>query len=260
MTLLIRQNRTYEQVYYDQESDFSAIVKTELAKILPGFSILDFSPLIIGDEGTRRRPDLALVDRNYEMWAVAEIELEKHSLEHHVIPQVQTFATGRYDRSHATLLHQKDRTLNLESLCNLTTYLPPVVSVVVNSRSVLRDGWDILDSDYSACLTFLESFRAENGDVIFSISGYLPTAQPNRIIKLKKHKMMNALVCTQPKDVPAAIVDEIRMYTGERPHTWPIIRTSDTVVFFAPGGFTVRADRNYEVLKIGEGKYRLYEL
>ena len=260
MTLLIRQYRTYEQVYYDHESHFSAIVKTELAKILPGFSILDFSPLIIGDEGARRRPDLALVDRNYEMWAVVEVELEKHSLEHHVIPQVGTFATGRYDRSHATLLHQKDLTLNLENLCNLTTYLPPVVSVVVNSRSVLEDGWDVLESDYSARLTFLESFRAEDGDVVFSISGYLPTAQPNRIIKLKKHKMMNALVCTQPRDIPAAIVDKIRMYKGKRPHTWSVLRTLDTVVFLAPGGFTVRADRNYEVLRIGEGIYRLHEL
>ena len=127
MTLLIRQDRTYEQVYYDYESHFSAIVKTELAKILPGFSIVDFSPFIIGDEGSRRRPDLALVDRNYEMWAVVEVELEKHSLEHHVVPQVRTFVTGRYDNSHAVLLHRKDSTLNLENLCNLTTYLPPVV-------------------------------------------------------------------------------------------------------------------------------------
>lgn len=260
MNLLIREHRTYEQVYYNEESHFSAIVRTELAKILPGFSILDFSPLIIGEEGARRRPDLALVDRNYGMWAVVEIELEKHSLEHHVVPQIRTFATGRYDMSHATLLYHKDTTLNFESLCNLMRYFPPVISIVVNSRSVLKDGWDSLESDYSARLTFLESFRAEDGDVVFSISGYLPTAQPNRIIKLKKHRMMNALVCTQPMDIPATIVDEIRMYTDERPHTWPILRTSDTVVFIAPGGFTVRADRNYEVLKIGEGTYQLHEL
>ena len=260
MTLLIRQNRTYEQIYYDKESHFSAIVKRELAKILPSFSILDFSPFIIGDEGARRRPDLALVDRHYKMWVVVEVELETHSLEHHVTPQIQTFTSGRYDESHATILCQKDPTLDPQKLCNLTTYHPPVVSVMVNSRSVLEDGWGALESDYSARLTFLESFRAEDGDIIISISGYLPTSKPSRIIKLKKHRMLNALVCAQPEDVPADIVDEIRIYKGERPHTWSVLRTMDTVVFLAPGGFTVRSDRNYEVLQTIDETYRLHEL
>ena len=260
MTLLIRQHRTYEQIFYEQESHFSAIVKSELTKILPDFSIFEFSPFIIGDEGSRRRPDFALVERNYKMWVIVEVELEKHSLEHHVTPQIRTFTTGRYDKSHATLLYQRDPTLNLQKLYNLTIYLPPVVSVVVNSRSVLEHGWDALESDHAARLTFLESFRAEDGDVIVSISGYLPTPKPSRVIRLKKHKMLNALVCAQPKDVPAAVVDEIRIYRGERPHIWSVIRTMDTVVFLAPGGFTVRSDRNYEVLKTSSGTYQLHEL
>ena len=260
MTLLIRQDRNYEQVYYGQESHFLDIVKTELSKLLPGFSILDFSPFIIGDEGSRRKPDLALVHRDYEMWAVVEVELDKHSLEHHVLPQVRTFATGRYDESHASMLHRGDTTLNLDNLRNLTAYRPPEVSVVVNSRSVLQDGWEVLESDYSARLTFLESFRSSDGDVIVSVSGYLPRPRASRVINLKKHKMMNALVCNRPEDVPAAIADELRIYTGERPHLWQILRTKDTVMFLPPGGYTVRADRNYEVLRIDEGKYQLRQL
>lgn len=260
MTLLIRQDRTYEQVYYEQESQFLGIVKTELSKVLPGFAVLDFSPFIIGDEGSRRRPDLALVHRDYDMWAVVEVELEKHSLDHHVVPQVRTFATGRYNESHATMLHQRDSTLSLEKLCNLTAYSPPVVSVIVNSRLVLEDGWDVLESDFSTRLTFLESFRAEDGDVVVSISGYLPAPRPSSVISLRKDKMMNALVCTRPGDVPAGIVDEMRMNWRERPHTWPVLRTKDTVLFLPPGGFTVRADRNYEVVRIEDGKFELREL
>ena len=260
MTLLVRQHRIYEQVYYDRESHFSAITKIELAKILPGFSILDFSPFIIGEEGARRRPDLALVDRNYRMWAVVEVELEQHSLEHHVLPQVRTFATGCYDESHATMLYSKDSTLNLERLCNLTTYHPPVVLVVVNSRSVLENGWSVLESHHSARLIFLESFRSGDGDVVVVISGYLPTPPPNRLIKLKKTTMMNALICTQPEDVPAAIEGDIWIHSGERFRKWTVVRTKDSVLFFPPGGFTVRADRNYEVLRLDEGKYQLREL
>ena len=119
MTALLRQSRIYEQVFYGQEWHFRSIAKKELTKILPHFAILDFSPFVLGDEGIRRRPDLALVDKNYTMWVVVEVELEKHSLEHHVVPQIRAFATGRYDESHARIIHEKDATLNLDQLNSL---------------------------------------------------------------------------------------------------------------------------------------------
>ena len=260
MTWLIRQHRTYEQVYYQYESEFTSIVKTQLAKFLPAFSIVDFSPFVIGDGGVRRKPDLALIDRNYAMWAVVEVELDSHPLEHHVLPQVQAFVTGRYGVSHANLIYEKDSGLNLGSLRNLIAYVPPEVLVVVNSRSVLENGWSVLESDHSAHLTFIESFRSQDDDVVFSLSGYIPSPQSSQIISLKKHMMLNALVCAQPMDVPAVIPDEIRLYWRDRPYTWPVLRTKDTVLFLAPRGITVRADRNYEVRQIGEGEFHLQEL
>ena len=108
MNLLIRQQRTYEKVYYDDEKHFVGIVKVELTKIFDGFSIIDFTPFIMGDEGSRRRPDLAIIDRAYRMWVVVEVELDRHSLQHHVIPQVQTFVAGNYEEPHAHLLHDRD--------------------------------------------------------------------------------------------------------------------------------------------------------
>ena len=260
MTLLVRQARIYEQVYYDRESDFQPVVKAELAKVLPNFSILDFSPYIIGDEGRRRKPDLALVDRSYRMWAIVEVELESHSLKNHVIPQIQAFATGDYGKSHAEILYEKDPTLDLDRLCNLTVYTLPTILVVVNSRSVLMDDWDILESEYSVHLTFLETFRSLEGDVVFSISGYFPVPPPDKTIKLKKHKMLNALVCSRPEDIPAAVMDKICIYWHERPLIWQVIRTADMVIFLAPGGFTVRMDRNYQAHKTKEGKYHLCEI
>ena len=259
MTRLIRRNRIYEQVFYEDEQHYTNIVKVELAKVLPEFSILDFSPFILGDHGSRRRPDLAFVHRNYKMWVVVEIELEKHSLEHHVLPQVQTFVTGRYDSTHAGLLHQKDSTLDLNAMENLLHYVPPKVVVVVNSRTVLRSGWSAIEKEHSAHLTFLESFRSEHDDVIVSISGYLPTPVSDRVFRLKKMNMMNALICTQPENVPAGIQDEIQMVSDQRPYNWKVIRGMDNILFLAPGGFTVRSDRNYEVRSIGDDRFQLRE-
>ena len=260
MTLLVRQNRVYEQVYYDQEWHFRSIAKKELAKILPHFAILDFSPFVLGEEGIRRRPDLALVDKNYGMWVVVEVELESHSLEHHVVPQIRTFATGRYDDSHARSIHEKDATLNLGHLSNLISYSPPVIVVVVNSRTVLQKGWALLEADHSAQLTYVEVFRADDGDVVVAISGYLPTRPSKSIMRLKKHRMMNALVCDQPMNMPATIGEEMRIYVGDRLYKWAVLRTEDAMVLLAPSGFTIRPDRNFEICEVEEGKYWLRQL
>ena len=72
--------------------------------------------------------------------------------------------------------------------------------------------------------------------------------------------MMNALVCTRPADVPATIVDALRMYWRDRPYGWPVLRTADTVVFLAPSGFAARRDRNYEVVRTEAGQFQLREL
>ena len=49
----------------------------------------------------------------------------------------------------------------------------------------------------------------------------------------------------------------MRIYMGERPDLWKVLRTADTVVLLPPGGLTVRGDRNYEIVKSSEGKYQL---
>lgn len=257
MRFLVRQNCTYEKIFHDREEQYAAIVKAELRKILPGFAVVDFSPFILGDEGFRRKPDLALVDRTYSKWAVVEVELERHPLEEHVLPQVHTFVTGRYERSHASLLHRKEPTLDLDRLYNLVEYAQPEVLVVVNSRTVLNDGWEVLETEHSAHLTFLETFRSINDDVIFEISGYLPARKHREVIQLRKHKMMNALVCMRPGDIPASVTDEIRMYCEERLYYWRTLRTMDTVLFLTPPGFKIRGDRNYELVQIDEQTYRL---
>ena len=135
MNLLIRRQRLYEQVSYDNEARFRAVAKSSLTKALPTYSVLDFSPYVLGDDGRRRRPDLAIVHRQYRMWVVVEVELEHHSLMHHVVPQISTFCTGHYAESHAELIHDRDATFDLEHLSNLVAYIPPVVMVVVNSRA-----------------------------------------------------------------------------------------------------------------------------
>ena len=194
------------------------------------------------------------------MWVVVEVELEHHSLFHHVEPQIRAFVTGRYDSSHARLIYEKDNSLNLESLNNLIFYFPPLVTVVVNSRSVLDKGWASLESDYSARLTFLESYKADNGDVIFVLSGFLPAPRPRKIVRLKKHAMLNALVCDVPVEIPAGVTDFVEIYFQNRIYRWSVLRTKDSVVLLAPAGVSLRTDRNYEIHLTGDNEFFLHLL
>ena len=228
--------------------------------MLPTFSIVDFSPYVLGDEGLRRRPDLAAVDRSYRMWAVIEVELHTHPLEHHVFPQVRTFATGRYDESHARQLHEADQPLNLEYLKNLVAFSSPIVTVVVNSTAVLQADWTRLHDECGAQLTFVESFRSRDDDVVVAVSGYLPNPPPSRVIELKKHRMLNALFCNLPSQVPSTLGECIQIWYRDRRYRWSVIRTKDAVVFFVPSGCEIRPDRNYELCSGTDDRYLLRQL
>jgi hypothetical protein len=39
-----------------------------------------------------KKPDLALIDRDYRAWWVVEVELAHHSLHHHVLPETTSRA------------------------------------------------------------------------------------------------------------------------------------------------------------------------
>ena len=152
---------------------------------------------------------------------------------------------------------QVNPSLDLSKLCDLVAYVKPEVAVLVNSKSVLQDGWGVIELDHSARLMFLESYRSHDGDVIFGLSGFRPAPSAELLAKAKKDKWLNALVCKRTSDIPPTPDGQIRIYEGERPDLWRVIRTADTVMLLPPGGLTVRGDRNYEIVKTDDGKYQL---
>lgn len=257
MTVLVRQSRIYEKVFYDNEKHYEDIVKAQIGMALTNFWVVDFKPLILGEEGSRRRPDLALVDRDYRLWVVIELELEHHSLRHHVRPQLAALATGAYDDSHLDVLMRENPQFNKDKLRDLVVFVPPVVAVIVNCRSVLERGWAELQRDLGVRIIFLEVFRADNDDAIFELSGYIPQVKPDRLATLKKHKMLNALICRSPGALPVNPDGILQIYSDERPVQWKVTLTADRAVLFPHGGVTIRSDRNYDLLRTEDGRLRL---
>ena len=260
MSILIRNNIVYEQVFYDYEAHFEDIAKKQLSDIFGEFLVLDFKPVVLGDQGIRRRPDLALIHRRYRMWVVVEVELEHHSLEHHVFPQMQALASGTYDITHADHLVQASTDIDQARANYLVTYIPPQIMTLVNSRSVLGKGWEVLESDLQVKLTFLETYRAGTGDSIFCLSGYTPHIKPEHIAGAKKHRMMNALVCAKADAIPVATGAILLMHFEGRPIHWHVIKTADSAVLMPKPSLTLKEDRNYEIRRSDDGQLMLRRL
>lgn len=256
MTVLIRDSRIYERAFYGDERQFEAVAKRQLGQALSSFWVVDFKPLIVGDGGEQRRPDLAIVDRAYRSWVVVEVELSRHSLAHHVRPQVESLARANYHAAHAQSLASAAPPLDLKSLRDLLTFVPPDFMVVVDCQSVVEKGWLDLEHQLSVHLTFLETYRAANNDAVFVLSGFLPEVRPARIAVLRKHAMLNALVSQELAALPAVLA-EFCAYSGERPLHWRITRTGTAAVLLPPGGVTIRGDRRYELLRADNGRFQL---
>src|SRR4051794_22105245 len=86
------------------ERDFESLVVDRAASLFPDWLTVPFRETVIDDSQVGKRPDLALIDKDYRSWWVVEVELAHHSLNDHVLPQVQVFKQGRYGRRHADAL------------------------------------------------------------------------------------------------------------------------------------------------------------
>lgn len=255
--ILIRNRFRYEKVFHKLEADYEEVVRQNMIALLPTFYVLKFNALILGEEGSRRKPDLALIHKEYRIWVIVEVELEHHSLEQHVRPQVHAFSTAIYDHRHANALLKHDETLDRDRLRDLVLHSPPEVALVVNSRSVLERGWQALEADYSCRLIFLEIFRSDHDDTLVSVTGWLPEAKPRVLSTARKIPMMNALKCRRRSQLP--IHDgKVEMYCEDRSITWKAFDTADGAILLpSAGNFTIKPERNYEIVVTDEGRVRL---
>ena len=258
MNILVKDRRSYAQILYDNEKHFEDIAKGVLAELLPTFFVVDFKPLVLGEEGIRRRPDLALVDRNYRMWTVVEVELQNHSLEVHVLPQMRALATGSYDQRHAENLADNHPEIDRGRVRRLVATSYPELLVLVNSRTVLDDGWSTLASELTLSLAFLETYRCHHsGEAIFHLSGRIPRIRATRIAGAKKNSWMNWLEIASVDAIPADTGQELRIAFEGNSTYWDVLRTGDRVLLQPKSPVTLRTDRNYEILRDEDGSLAL---
>jgi hypothetical protein len=150
------------------EAEFEAITLRAFGCVYPQYRCILFGGRFLY-EGDYRKPDLAMVARDRSHWFVIEVELVSHSLEGHVLPQVQAFRYGEPQNECAGLL-SRELGIDLGEAATLINCVPRAVVVVTNRA---RSDWENMIRAHQGQLLTITRFQGPTGREAFEVSGSL---------------------------------------------------------------------------------------
>jgi hypothetical protein len=153
------------------ESRFEEIFLSQVDVLFPEYITVPFKFSVTSDEGTAKA-DLALIDKNYLGWWVIEVEMSRHSLNRHVLPQVRILSNAFYGDDVAQYFVNKRPNLDLEKLKSMMRGKQPRVIVVLDSPKIK---WREKLEKYDAILSLFQIFRSSDDQYIFKINGQYPS-------------------------------------------------------------------------------------
>ncbi|MFA5401121.1 MAG: hypothetical protein WC169_05490 [Dehalococcoidia bacterium] len=196
------------------EDEFEQIVLGRAHILYPGYFAVPFKKLVQSDTDSTI-PDMALIDLQYRIWWIIEVEMAHHSLQQHIIPQVQTLSKAKYGEEEADFLAAKNTLLDRHRLLDMVKGVQPRVLIIVNSSI---PGWKEALSKYDALLQIVEVFRSETNHHIVRVNGENPTTVEENLVSIchADRNMPRLLVVSSPAglDISAGQKCEIEYEGG----------------------------------------------
>ena len=216
----------FNKVWFDSvrseswhEADYENVVISNADILFPQWIVVPFKTNVIGDDGTVKQPDMALIDRSYRRWCVIEVELAHHSLVRHVLPQVEAFRTATYGDEHAAYIHSKDPALDLERLKEMVRSEPPEILVIVDRPDTT---WKPMLREIDVSLSIIEPFRGPGTQVLLRVNGELPDLPGNVLTRLSRMQMRRLWKVHSPAALPMAAAedDTFNILVDSSPTRW----------------------------------------
>lgn len=150
------------------ETEFEGIALRAFGCLYPQYRCVVFGGRFLYEEGYRK-PDLAMIAHDNSHWFIVEVELLSHSLDRHVLPQVQAFRYGEPQKECASIL-SRELGVDIGVARTLVDRVPRAVVVVANGYNV---EWERSLSAHQAQFLTVSRFVSPSGSEAFEINGAL---------------------------------------------------------------------------------------
>ncbi len=259
MAKLLYSDEIYEEIspsaYY--ESEYEALVFSHAEHLYSSYHIIPFKSTVYSENGSARG-DFALIDMKYRDWWVGEIELATHSLEGHVLPQIEVLSCAIYGQKEAEYIHSKKPDLDLEKLCDLMKGQQPRVIVIVNASC---PKWINPLKRHNAILAIFEIFKSFRDKMIFRINGEHPTPFSTMMSDCIAHELLPRLLqVLSPGILSVRTNEKITVKYRGALSEWKRIDIQDAVYIQPLKGYPFSPRKHYKLRLHEDGALELVEL
>lgn len=238
------------------ETEFESLLIQNAAIIQPDVVVVPYKKTVYAAE-TSARADLAMIARDYRRWFVVEVEMVKHDLYRHVLPQVRTLRDGRYDLEHARYLADKDSRLALSKVCDMLRGYPPEVLVLVNE---LEEEWRRELRRSGAHLISFQIFRSTSNRHIFVVDGGLPSIAQDIVTELWFSLLPRCLVVGSPAALEFGSGVPVPIFVDGQVTYWERFQTATGVYLTPIGSMPIEPGRKYALVRMEAGQHLIRPL
>lgn len=242
------------------EGDFERILKNQVSAIFPDYWTIPYKRLVKAANRESKKPDLALIRKDYSEWWLVELELADHTLEH-VASQVETFVAGEFNPiSEGEFLYTKlkdiiKRRFSQTKLTRMVRDYPPKVMVIVDDD---KEIWRQPLNDLGAEICIFQVYKNTRGLEAYRLRGKYPVA-----VQCESHctydgQIANLMKILSPEVLMVNDDAEISIEYSGRMSRWKCIREGDTVFIRFVGTINpVPANQAYTLSRDDRNKYVL---
>ena len=236
------------------ETEFERLLVQNSEVIQLGSWIIPYKRTVYDGEDSARA-DLAIVSNDYREWVVVEVEMNRHSLQGHVIPQVRTLRGAAYSSEDAAYLATKNQALDAEKLDEMMKGLPPDILVIVNKPD---DEWKRELRRYGVQMMVFEIFRSKMNRYVFSIDGDLPHLARNIITQLEFDPLLpRFLIVASPAALEFKNGECIPIFFEDQMMEWERIDSQNSCYITPLGRMPLSKGQKYALIKVESGEYMI---
>jgi hypothetical protein len=166
-------------VSYYGESDFERSIRQHLSSVFADHYVFPFKKDVTSKtQPVTKKPDMAMIRRDFRAWGIIEVELGEHDLSH-VLDQTTVFLNGNYNAPdiaayiRVQLKGYCKKTASLRRLTNLLNAELPSVLVIADEDLV---DWREPLKRAGVGLCVFEVYRSASGRYIYRTCGSYPVA------------------------------------------------------------------------------------